>query len=510
MTAVHANPLRDPQDRRLPRIAGPCVLVIFGVTGDLSTKKLMPAVYDLANRGLLPPGFALVGFARRDWEHQDFARVVHDAVQQHARTPFREEVWHQLSEGIRFVSGEIGDWDSFHQLAETIGELDKERGTGGNHAFYLSIPPGLFETVVGQLREHGLAEQTDDRWSRVVIEKPFGHDLASARELNRIVSEVFPSSSVFRIDHYLGKETVQNLMALRFANQLFEPVWNNHYVDQVQITMAEDIGIGGRAGYFDGIGIARDVIQNHLLQLLALTAMEEPTSFEARQLRAEKQKVLAAVRPAKRLDLHTARGAYAGGWAGGERVRGYLEEDRIPPDSRTETYAAIRLDIDNRRWAGVPFYLRTGKRLARRVTEIALGFKRAPHLPFTKTDTAELGYNALVLRIQPDEGVTLRFGAKVPGTQMEIREVNMDFAYGGSFTESSPEAYERLILDVLLGDPPLFPQHQEVELSWEILDPILDYWAGQPEQPEPYEPGSWGPAGADAMLARDGFTWRRP
>ena len=364
--------------------------------------------------------------------------------------------------------------------------------------------------MVGQLREHGLAEQVPGRWSRVVIEKPFGHDLASARELNRVVSDVFPSSAVFRIDHYLGKETVQNLLALRFANQLFEPVWNNHYVDQVQITMAEDIGIGGRAGYFDGIGIARDVIQNHLLQLLALTAMEEPTSFEARQLRTEKQKVLAATRAAADLDRNTARGAYAGGWAGGALVRGYLEEDRIPPDSRTETYAAIRFDIDNRRWAGVPFYLRTGKRLARRVTEIALGFKRAPHLPFATTDTAELGYNALVLRIQPDEGVTLRFGAKVPGTQMEIREVNMDFGYGGSFTESSPEAYERLILDVLLGDPPLFPQHEEVELSWAILDPVLEHWADRPEQPEPYEPGSWGPSGADAMLARDGFSWRRP
>jgi glucose-6-phosphate 1-dehydrogenase len=287
-------------------------------------------------------------------------------------------------------------------------------------------------------------------------------------------------------------------------------VWNNNYVDHVQITMAEDIGIGGRAGYFDGIGIARDVIQNHLLQLLALTAMEEPNSFEATQLRVEKQKVLAATRPPARMDLHTARGQYQGGWTGGERVKGYLEEDRIPPNSRTETYAAIRLDIDNRRWAGVPFYLRTGKRLARRVTEIALGFKRAPHLPFSETDTEELGYNAIVLRIQPDEGATLRFGAKVPGTQMEIREVNMDFAYGGSFTESSPEAYERLILDVLLGDPPLFPQHEEVELSWEILDPILDYWASLPEQPEPYEPGAWGPAGADLMLARDGFSWRRP
>jgi glucose-6-phosphate 1-dehydrogenase len=486
------------------------VLVIFGVTGDLSSKKLMPAVYDLANRGLLPPGFALVGFARREWAHQDFADVVHAAVKQNARTPFREEVWQQLSEGIRFVPGTIGDDESFAELARTIANLDRARGTGGNHAFYLSIPPALFQTVVDQLRSHGLAEEQPDRWSRVVIEKPFGHDLASAQELNKIVSSVFPSSSVFRIDHYLGKETVQNLMALRFANQLFEPVWNNHFVDHVQITMAEDIGIGGRAGYFDGIGIARDVIQNHLLQLLALTAMEEPTSFEAGQLRAEKQKVLAAARPSRRLDLYTARGAYAGGWAGGEKVKGYLEEDRIPPDSRTETYAAIRVDIDNRRWAGVPFYLRTGKRLARRVTEIALGFKQAPHLPFDKTDTAELGYNALVLRIQPDEGVTMRFGAKVPGTQMEIRQVNMDFAYGGSFTESSPEAYERLILDVLLGDPPLFPQHEEVELSWEILDPILDYWASLPDQPEPYAPGSWGPAGSDAMLARDGFVWRRP
>ena len=504
------NPLRDPQDRRLPRIAGPCVLVIFGVTGDLSTKKLMPAVYDLANRGLLPPGFALVGFARRGWHHHDFAKVVHDAVRKNARTPFREEVWRQLSEGIRFVPGEIGDEKSFADLTDTIADLDEARGTGGNHAFYLSIPPGLFQTVVDHLRSHGLAEQRPGQWSRVVIEKPFGHDLASARELNHIVSSVFPSSSVFRIDHYLGKETVQNMLALRFANQLFEPVWNNHYVDQVQITMAEDIGIGGRAGYFDGIGIARDVIQNHLMQLLALTAMEEPTSFEASQLRAEKQKVLAAVEPPKRMDLQTARGAYTGGWAGGEQVKGYLEEDRIPPDSKTETFAAIRLDIDNRRWAGVPFDLRTGKRLARRVTEIALGFKRAPHLPFAKTDTEDLGYNALVLRIQPDEGVTLLFGAKVPGTQMEIREVNMDFAYGGSFTESSPEAYERLILDVLLGDPPLFPQHQEVELSWEILDPILNFWATLPEQPEPYEPGGWGPSSANEMLARDGFAWRRP
>ncbi|HMR13158.1 MAG TPA: glucose-6-phosphate dehydrogenase, partial [Arachnia sp.] len=346
----YVNPLRDPQDRRLPRIAGPCVLVIFGVTGDLSRKKLMPAVYDLANRGLLPPGFGLVGFARRDWADQDFAKVVHDAVKEHARTPFREEVWQQLLEGIRFVSGTFDSDDSFVRLRETIRDLDTARGTGGNHAFYLSIPPSSFEPVMSQLSRHGLVERKDGDWNRVVIEKPFGHDLASARELNDVVETLFQPQEVFRIDHYLGKETVQNMLALRFANQMFEPIWNNHYVSHVQITMAEDIGINGRAGYFDGIGITRDVMQNHLLQLLALTAMEEPTSFEASQLRAEKQKVLAAARVPNRYDLHTARGQYAAGWQGGMKVIGYREEQGVSPESTTETYSAIRVDIENRRW----------------------------------------------------------------------------------------------------------------------------------------------------------------
>jgi glucose-6-phosphate 1-dehydrogenase len=503
------NPLRDPQDRRLPRIAGPCGVVIFGVTGDLSRKKLMPAIYDLANRGLLPPGFSLVGFARRDWADQDFAQIVHDAIKAHARTPFREEVWEQLAKGFRFVPGDFSDDVAFDQLRNTIEELDRERGTAGNHAFYLSIPPRFFPDVIGQLKEHGLAENHPNSWRRVVVEKPFGHDLRSAQELNSIVSEVFPPESVFRIDHYLGKETVQNIMALRFANQLYEPVWNSNYVDHVQITMAEDIGIGGRAGYYDGIGAARDVIQNHLLQLMALIAMEEPVSFEAQSLRIEKQKILKSVRHPDRLDLHTSRGQYAAGWAGGEKVLGFLEEQDIPKTSKTETFAAIKLEIDTRRWAGVPFYLRHGKRLGRRVTEVAVVFKRAPHLPFTQTATEELGQNALVIRVQPDEGVTLRFGSKVPGTAMEIRDVNMDFAYGGAFVESSPEAYERLILDVLLGDPPLFPQHEEVELSWRILDPILEYWA-EHGQPEAYPSGTWGPQSAYEMLARDGRVWRRP
>jgi len=504
-----SNPLRDPRDRRLPRIAGPCGLVIFGVTGDLARSKLMPAVYDLANRGLLPPGFALTGFARRDWDPQDFAQIVHDAVRENARTPFREQTWKQLADGIRFVQGDFDDDAAFARLSDTVRELDNVRGTRGNHAFYLAVPPSSFPLVCRQLSASGLSEPSPHTWRRVVIEKPFGHDLTSANELNEVVSKVFPPDSVFRIDHYLGKETVQNLLALRFANQLFEPIWNANYVDHIQITMAEDIGVGSRAGYYDGIGAARDVIQNHLLQLLALTAMEEPTSFEAQDLRAEKEKVLGAVRLPKDLGRHTARGQYAAGWQGGEQVVGYLEEAGIPAESVTETFAAIRLDIDTRRWAGVPFYLRTGKRLGRRVTEIAIVFKRAPHLPFESTATEELGQNALVIRVQPDEGVTIRFGSKVPGTAMEVRDVTMDFGYGHAFTESSPEAYERLILDVLLGDPPLFPRYAEVARSWEILDPIIAYWAAH-GQPDRYRSGTWGPASAEAMMARDGRTWRRP
>lgn len=503
------NPLRNAHDRRLPRIANPCGVVIFGVTGDLARKKLMPAVYDLMNRGLLPPGFALTGFARREWADEDFAQIVHDSVAKYARTPFHERAWKQLAAGIRFVQGEFADPASFAELARTVAQLDSERGTGGNHAFYLSVPPGAFPLVCQQLENSGLSKPTPGTWRRVVIEKPFGHDLASARELNAVVERVFPPDSIFRIDHYLGKETVQNILALRFANQIFEPMWNAKYVDHVQITMAEDIGIGGRAGYYDGIGAARDVIQNHLLQLLALTAMEEPISFAAEHLRAEKEKVLSAVRLPRELGKHTARGQYLGGWQGGERVVGFLEEEGFNPHSTTESYAAMRVDIANRRWAGVPFYLRTGKRLGRRVTEIAVIFKPAPWLPFDSAHTSELGRNAIVIRVQPDEGVTIRFGSKVPGTQMEIRDVTMDFGYGHAFTESSPEAYERLILDVLLGEPPLFPRQREVELAWQILDPVTKYWAKN-GTPDPYRPGTWGPDSADQMMARDGRAWRRP
>jgi len=345
-------------------------------------------------------------------------------------------------------------------------------------------------------------------WRRVVVEKPFGHDQDSARELNELVDRVFTPADVFRIDHYLGKETVQNLLALRFANTLFEPIWNSHYVDSVQITMAEDVGIGGRAAFYDETGAARDVLQNHLLQLLALTAMEEPVAFDAESIRTEKLKVLNAISLPGDKEHCAIRGQYDQGWLAGQRVPAYTEEKDVPKDSATETYAAVRLGIETRRWAGVPFYLRTGKRLPRRVTEIAVVFTRAPHLPFDATDTVELGHNQLVVRVQPDEGVTLRFGSKVPGSQMEVRDVSMDFLYGESFTESSPEAYERLILDVLLGDQTLFPRNEEVDASWRVIDPLEEFWAGT--EPHSYRAGEWGPAEADDMLGRDGRVWRRP
>lgn len=504
-----ANPLLDPRDLRMPRIASPSSLVIFGVTGDLSKKKLLPAVYDLANRGLLPASFGLIGFGRREWSSEQFTAFAEENVRTHCRTPFNEATWQQLTQGMRFVSGTFDDSEAFRKLSQTVSELDRDRGTRGNHAFYMSIPPKDFPIVAEQLATSGLSHSEPGAWRRVIIEKPFGHDLHSAKELDRVVAEVFEPDSVFRIDHYLGKETVQNILALRFANMMFEPVWNANYVSHVQITMAEDMGIGGRSGYYDGIGAARDVIQNHLIQLMALTAMEEPVSFSASDLTAEKTKVLSAVRLPDDLARHTARGQYSAGWQGSEPVVGYLEEEGIDPKSTTETYAAIRLNIDTRRWAGVPFYLRTGKRLGKRTSEIAVVFKHAPHLPFDTTATRDLGSNAVVIRVQPDEGVTLRFGAKTPGSTMEVRDVSMDFSYGRSFTEASPEAYERLILDVLLGDPPLFPTTNEVDLSWKILDPIEEYWSTL-GQPEPYRAGTWGPAQADRMLAKDGHHWRMP
>lgn len=514
-----ADTLRTKRSAQAPsagesRQAGPCAMVMFGVTGDLARKKLLPAIYDLANRGLLPEGFSVVGFGRRPWSDEEFAAEVRAHVEAQARTEFTVGTWEKLVGGLRFVEAEGFDDDSaFERLQQVLTELQKTRGTGGNHAFYLSIPPNSFETVCEKLSDHGLARRSrsqDDAWSRVIIEKPFGHDEASAHELNRVVESVFASNEVFRIDHYLGKETVQNLLALRFANRLFEPLWNNQHVDHVQITMAEDIGIGGRASYYDGVGAARDVIQNHLLQLLALTAMEEPINFDADHLRREKEKVLEAVCVPDDLDASSARGQYTSGEQNGEEVVGFLDEEGFDPASTTETFAAFTLGIRTRRWDGVPFYLRSGKRLGKRATEICVVFRRAPNLLFTDADEDQFGHNALIIRIQPNEGATLRLASKVPGSQMEIRDVDMDFSYGRAFSEESPEAYERLILDVLLGEPPLFPRHREVELSWRILDPFIKHWEEQSIQPEPYEPGSWGPGSAHHLLERDGRQWRIP
>jgi glucose-6-phosphate 1-dehydrogenase len=418
-------------------------------------------------------------------------------------------VWARLSGNVRFVGGSFSDDAAFDTLASILGVLRETHGIPGNAAFYLSIPPAAFPVVLKQLARTGMADNArSGGWRRVVVEKPFGHDLVSARELNDLVDDVFTADDVFRIDHYLGKETVQNILALRFANALFEPVWNSKYVDSVQLTMAEDVGIGTRAGFYDSAGAARDVLQNHLMQLLALVAMEEPTSFDSAEIRTEKLKVLRAITVPVDVMAGTVRGQYLPGWVAGERAKSYLEEPNVPPDSTTETYVAVRLGIQNRRWAGVPFYIRTGKRLPRRVTELAVLFHKAPHLPFHPADVELLGNNQLVIRVQPDEGVTMKFGSKVPGTAMEVRDITMDFQYGEVFTESSPEAYERLVLDVLIGDSTLFPHADEVEASWRVIDPLEEAWAGT--KPASYRAGEWGPREADEMLARDGRSWRRP
>ncbi|MDR1799445.1 MAG: glucose-6-phosphate dehydrogenase [Bifidobacteriaceae bacterium] len=516
------NPLLDPADRRVPVIPGPCGLVVFGVTGDLARRKLLPALYDLSNRGLLPAGFAITGFARREQTTEDFIRQTHSAVASAARTPFRQRVWEQLAGQMRYVAGDVADPAAYGRLKEAVEQADTTQGTGGNRAFYLSLPPASFPLVCHHLAASGLATPSDPAaaaapvtapggpWRRVIVEKPFGRDLASAKALDATLAQAFPPEAVFRIDHYLGKETVRNIVVCRFANQIFEPLWNSTYIDHVQITQAEDLGVGARAGYYNGIGATRDVLQNHLLQLLALVAMERPASFTAADLRLEKERVLAAVELDGPVEQATARGQYTAGWQGNLKVRGYLEEDGIPADSATDTFGALKLAVKTPRWEGTPFYLRTGKRLGRRVTEIALVARRPATGCPPGLDTPYQGANAIVFRIQPDEGMTLRIGAKVPETTMEVRDVTMDFAFGHAFTEALPDAYERLLLDVLLGNDPLFPQANEVYQAWRVIDQVESYWAASGQPPEPYPAGTWGPAGATALMARDKRVWRRP
>jgi glucose-6-phosphate 1-dehydrogenase len=510
------NPLRE--GLRLERIPEPCTLVICGATGDLTQRKLGPALYNLMLGGFLPPEFTVVGFARRDLSDEDFQDHLRDGIDQYSRNrPVNRSIWSSFSRGIEYHRGEFHEPDSYTELAKRLDRIDRDRGTAGNRLFYLAVPPVLYPEIIKQLGNAGLAATGDQRpdgkrgWVRVIVEKPFGSDLASARKLNREIRDVFAEDQVYRIDHYLGKETVQNLAVFRFGNGLFEPIWNRRYIDSVQVTVAETVGVEGRGEFYDQTGALRDIVQNHALQLLAMFAMEPPVEFAANDLRDEKIKVLRAVKPMAPDEVaHNAvRGQYVSGWVEGEKVHSYRDEPEINPESQTETYAALKLGIDSWRWAGVPFYVRTGKALATRVTEIAVQFKRAPLALFARTGRPSIEPNILAIRIQPDEGILLRFGAKVPGQGLNIRSVNMDFRYGSSFAVDSPDAYETLILDCMVGDASLFTRNDEVERAWEILDPVLNAWASGAGGPiHFYGAGTWGPPAADELLERDGRAWR--
>jgi glucose-6-phosphate 1-dehydrogenase len=486
----------------------PTALVIFGATGDLARRKLLPALYNLAHEGALPERFQLVGVSRKEKAHADYRAECEQAIRASSRRTPDDDVLQGLLENVRYVSGVFDDPSVYAHLSEVLDGFDEDAGERLNRAFYLSTAPSFFPTIIGQLGGSGLSRRAETE-VRVIVEKPFGSTLAEARELNARVLSVFDESQVFRIDHYLGKETVQNMLAFRFANGMFEPLWNRNYIDQVQITAAEDIGIGSRAGYYDQAGALRDLIQNHMLQLLCHVAMEPPGSFTAEEVRNEKVKVLHAIAAPTPSDIPemAVRAQYAAGHSGGEDVPGYLEEEGVPSDSITETYAALRLEVDNWRWAGVPFYLRAGKRLARKVTEIAVTLKPVPHLAFSHDGSLGVQPNQLILTVQPNEGVTLRLGAKIPGTRMSIRPVNMEFLYGTSFLSQSPEAYERLIMDAMRGDPTLFTRNDEIEAQWRICDPIVSAWARTSGPLVQYEAGSRGPAAA-ADILRDGHAWR--
>jgi glucose-6-phosphate 1-dehydrogenase len=483
------------------RSARPAVLVIFGASGDLTRRKLIPAVARLARHKRLPPNFAIVGVARTPMTDEEFR---HKALGDNGHD------LPQLSDGFRYVAGGYDDPATYERLREVLTDLDETRGTEGNRMFYLSTPPQAFPMVVNGLAGAGLNRPKRGAFARVVIEKPYGHDERSARDLDATVHSAFDESQVFRIDHYLGKDTVQNVLALRFANAIFQPIWDRTWVDHVQITVAETLGVGTRGSFYESAGAMRDIVQNHVLQVLALALMEPPASFSAEAVRNEKVKLLQAIRlPTNRdIDDLAVRGQYTRGGSRDDLMPGYREEPGVDPLSRTETYAAMRLDVDNWRWAGVPFYVRTGKRLPSRVTEVVLQFQRPPHLPIAAEQLTELEPDALVLRIQPDEGISLRFGAKVPGHSFRVRSASMDFSYGATFQEESPEAYERLLLDALIGDATLFIRADEVEQAWRIVDPIIERWANDTSSIPTYEAASWGPADADRLIGRSGRRWR--
>jgi glucose-6-phosphate 1-dehydrogenase len=492
----------------------PCALVIFGATGDLTRRKLVPALYNLKLEGLLPARFAVVGLARKALTDEAFVEELRAGVEEHSRTkPIDPVVWQDFAGGVRYVPGEFEDPAAFQQLKGVLEDIDRTRNTGGNRLFYFATPPSFYGALFRNLHAAGLLEEAAGRFSRVVVEKPFGRDLESARALNAEALQVVDEDQIFRIDHYLGKETVQNILVFRFGNAIFEPLWNRKYVDHVQITVGESIGVEGRGRFYEEAGALRDIVQNHMLQLVALTAMEPPVAYDAGAIRDEKVKVLRAIPhlPPDRVATDTVRGQYGPGSVDGEDVPGYREEEGVAPDSVTETYVALRMEIDNWRWAGVPFYLRVGKRLPKRVTEIAVQFLAVPHSFFGAGEQAPLEPNVLALRIQPEEGISLKFGSKVPGPQMRIAPVKMDFLYGSSFGSDPPEAYERLLLDAFLGDSTLFNRRDEVEIAWGIVSAIHEAWAKGPKPNFPnYEAGTWGPEEAELLLRREGREWRRP
>ena len=507
-TSDRPNPLRA--GLRLPRSPDPCAVVVFGATGDLTARKLMPALYNLSRERLLPAGFSVVGFARRDWSDEQFRAVMKEAVTQYSREPVEEDIWESFAQGLHYVSSTFDDLAGYQRLGERLAAQDTAHGASGNRLFYLATPPTAYAPIARRIGEAGLARAGKDAgWARLVVEKPFGRDLASARELDRSVGAVFRERQIYRIDHYLGKETVQNILVFRFGNGIFEPIWNRRYVDNVQVSVAETVGTEGRGAYYEEAGALRDMVQNHLFQVLALVAMEPVAAFQGDAVRDEKAKVFRAITPIDSVDRDTVRGQYVGGAIVGEQVPGYRQEPGVAPDSRMETYVALRLEIENWRWAGVPFYLRVGKRLPKRATEVAITFKTAPLQLFRNMGGDNPTPNLLVLRIQPDEGISLRFGAKVPGTRSDVRPVNMDFRYGTSFGVSAPEAYERLLLDAMLGDSTLFTRSDSVDAAWEVLTPVLDDWAGGASALQFYEAGSWGPDRATDLIERDGREWHR-
>ena len=504
------NPLREGLSSKA--VPQPCAIVIFGATGDLTHRKLIPALYNIAADGEMPPAVAVIGFARRPKTDEEFRAEMAEATRNFSRQTVRDEVWQHFAQSLFYHQSEFADEEGYRKLAERLDRLDQESGTRGNRLFYFAASPEQFETIVENLNKAGLNKAREGSWARVILEKPFGTDLASARHLNQIVQRSFKEDQTYRIDHFLGKETAQNILVLRFANAIFEPLWNTRYIDHVQITAAETLGVENRAGYYEGAGALRDMVQNHLLQLFCLVGMEPPTDLGADSIRDEKVKVVRSLRPFSQEEVGTfvVRGQYAAGAINGQPVTAYREEKGVDPKSQTETFVALRMLVDNWRWSEVPIYVRVGKRLPKSGTEISIHFKKAPSVLFNRESQA-IEQNVLVIRIQPDEGISLRMQAKVPGTSFRIESVKMDFHYGTSFGKASPEAYERLLLDAMAGDATLFARRDEVEQAWAFVDTIEEAWAEKENAPKlcTYPAGSWGPEEADELMARDKRSWRR-